>query len=100
MLFGALALRFFQPQDVERKHFWYKRTPKSWRPDGLVDLSVLQQCGVFNFFVKTFCRKVWREILHARVLCGVYATHTSINRGFDPAQALLIDSTKHEQTLA
>jgi hypothetical protein len=34
LLFGALALRFFQPHSCGTKALFYKRTPKSWRPDG------------------------------------------------------------------
>ena len=44
LLFGALAVRFFQPQIVERKRCFLKRyAEKLWRPDGLLGLSVLQQ---------------------------------------------------------
>jgi len=35
-----------------------------------------------------------------RVLCGVYATSAPVIMGFYPAQALLLNSAKHEQTLA
>jgi hypothetical protein len=54
LLFGSLALRFFQPPGCGAKAriFLYKRTPKSLASRRLVDLSVLQQCGLFNFFMK------------------------------------------------
>lgn len=43
--------------------FFLKRTPKSWRPDGLLALSVLQQFTLFKFFLK-FRRQDVAEDLH------------------------------------
>jgi len=34
-----------------------KRTPKSWRPDVYVLVSVLQQITLFNFFVNALNKK-------------------------------------------
>lgn len=53
LLFGALALRFFQPQDVERKRCFINARLKPV-PTVTLDVSVLQQFGLFNFFVNSF----------------------------------------------
>src|SRR5262249_51218088 len=68
LLFGALALRFFQPQDVVRKRCFYKRTPKSWRPDGFLD----PQCTPAIRRIQFFCAKVWRKIFSGQ--CDVVRT--------------------------
>jgi hypothetical protein len=62
LLFGALALRFFQPQDVERKHCFIKRTPKSWRPDVYVARECTPAIQSIQFFCEGFEQKVWRQI--------------------------------------
>src|SRR5256885_14035023 len=63
----SLALRsagvaFLSATVVARKRCFLKRTPKSWRPDGLFRLSVLQQLDVYKFFVELRREKVSRNI--------------------------------------
>jgi UDP-3-O-[3-hydroxymyristoyl] N-acetylglucosamine deacetylase len=101
LLFGALALRFFQPLDVERKHCSLTNARrKARRPDGYVDVSLLQQFHVFNFFVKTFYPKCG-----GRSSCTgfsvVYTQHGwAGNMGFLPGTDVAREIAKHEQTLA
>ena len=62
LLFGALALRFFQPLNVERKRCFYKRTPKSWRPDGYVAC----ECTPAMRSIQLFLTETVADDLHAR----------------------------------
>ena len=54
--------------------FSLKRTPKSWRPDGFLGLSLLQQLSVYKFLLN-FEGKSVGEDLHA-LLCLLHARHT------------------------
>ena len=72
LLFGALALRFFQPQLWNESAFFSNATPKSWRPDGFVAPSLLQQQSVFKFYLN----KSVAKDLHHLVPCGKGATHS------------------------
>jgi hypothetical protein len=91
LLFGALALRFFQPRTRGAKAlFSLKRTPKSWRPDGFIGLSVLQQFTLFKFFVKFELKSV-AEDLHQSGFDVAVAQHlTAENLRFRSAYLLLI----------
>src|SRR5688572_21807071 len=49
-------------------------TPKSWRPDGFVGLSELQQFSLYKFFyvvLRILEDKVWQNRLHQPLRCGV-----------------------------
>ena len=54
--------------------FSLKRTPKSWRPDGFLRLSLLQQLSVYKFLLN-FEGKVWRKIFTHCSVCCMHATH-------------------------
>lgn len=78
LLFGALASRFFQPLIVGRKRCFQTLRLKAWRPDGLVGLSVLQQCSLFKFLFGTLPAKTVAKALHRIWLCGTRATANSV----------------------
>jgi hypothetical protein len=81
-------LRFFQPRDVERKRCSLQTHAEKLASRRLVDLSLLQQFGLFNFFVKTFWTKSVAEGLHGPVLCGAYATQSLRKPRFFPGTYL------------
>jgi hypothetical protein len=55
MLFGALALRFFQPQGRGTKALFSQTLRrKALASRRLFALSVLQQLHVFKFFLRSF----------------------------------------------
>jgi hypothetical protein len=56
--------------------FLQTHAEKPWRPDGLLDLSVLQQLGLFKFLNEPELETV-AERLHRSSLCGSRATHRS-----------------------
>src|SRR6185295_4330445 len=65
LLFGALALRFFQPRTCGAKALFFSNARrKAGVPTGLLALSVLQQFTL----IQIFCEKVWREIFTNRTL--------------------------------
>src|SRR5690242_4289240 len=76
LLFGALALRFFQPPGCGAKaRFLFLQThAEKLASRRLVGLSVLQQCTLFNFFVQTFDKNCGRTSSQVRAVCGVRAT--------------------------
>ena len=99
LLFGALALRFFQPQDVARKRCFINARRKPV-PTVTLLVSVLQQFSLFNFFVKTFCRKVLRKI-STPAFSVAHAQHVPTpNRGFSLGIRIAHRFAKHEQTLS
>jgi hypothetical protein len=91
-------LRFFQPQDVARKRCFINARRKPV-PTVTLDVSVLQQFSLFNFFVKTFRQKVWRKIF--TVLFSVAHTQhiPRANADFRPAHALLLIWAKDEHQI-
>jgi hypothetical protein len=60
LLFGALALRFFQPPGCGAKaRFLFLQThAEKLASRRLVGESVLQQCTLFNFFMQSFRKTV------------------------------------------
>jgi hypothetical protein len=72
--FHSLALRSAGVAFLSTTNVWgesavfLKRTPKSWRPDGLLALSVLQQFTLFNFFLRFRRKGVAAELHELRLL--------------------------------
>src|SRR5262249_10203596 len=54
MLFGALALRFFQPRGCGHESAGSQTLRRKLASDGYLGLSVLQQFSVFKFFIANF----------------------------------------------
>jgi hypothetical protein len=50
MLLRSAGVAFLSATGLWHESAGFKRTPKSWRPDGLVGVSVLQQFGLYKFF--------------------------------------------------
>jgi hypothetical protein len=74
LLFGALAWRFFQPQDCGAKALFLKHyAERLASPTGLLGLSVLQQMSLIQTILE---EKLWLNLFVEPRQCGVRATVT------------------------
>lgn len=64
LLFGALALRFFQPRTCGAKALFSQTHAEKLASRRFVGLSVLQQCTLFKFFLKFRTLTVAEDLHH------------------------------------
>jgi hypothetical protein len=62
---------------------------KLWRPDGLLDLSVLQQLSVFKFFRTSLGQKLWQNVFTSLSDVACLPHRDRENFAFQTAQWLL-----------
>jgi len=90
----SLALRsagvaFLSTTECGAKALFYKRTPKSWRPDGYVAVSVLQPFGVIQFFCEDLGKECGGRSSWTHSLWRIRNTDLPQMMVFHPAYALL-----------
>ena len=99
LLFGALASRFFPPQLWDESAVFSNATPKSWRPDGFIGLSVLQQYKFFYVILRRPTEKSVAEHLQKHLRCGVVATPELKYPAISPGTLVARRSSNMSQTL-
>src|SRR5689334_15821210 len=99
LLFGALASRFFQPQDVARKRCFINARRKP------VPTVTCWECTPaihsIQFFCENFLTKSVAQDLHGPRFSVAHTQHTPhANCRFSPGTCVARDFPKHEQTIS